>query len=406
MRVTLANVYNDDNRGGCALTWAALDLIRAAFPGADIAVIPIATTPAPAAPFRHTARRYPEVEILPPLFDGRGRSAPLLAANLARRVVDVVRSSRVPALAAIRDSDLVVSCGGVILHTTEGGIGGDARLLIRTLPLLAAQRMGVPVVLLGAQVGPLKTKLGAALLRKIIGKSETLFVRDNISAAEAQRLAPGARIARVPDTAFSLRVPTIGMSHVFDRRGLRPDVPTLALVITSEIAAEEPIDLRAALLAGAARALLDSGLIGQVLVVVQVEQDRDASRRLAALLGLGADMIVDEDLDPVQLASLYSACRLVVSSRLHAVILSLVGGTPAVSVAAAVTFKEQAVLDVVGLGDLCVASDRGAQAVGETSLRVARNHDAVRKRAAAAIEDARRIFARLPDALREAAKRA
>jgi len=64
MRVTLANVYNDDNRGGCALTWAALDLMRAAFPGADIAVIPIASTPAPAAPFRHTARRYPEVEIL------------------------------------------------------------------------------------------------------------------------------------------------------------------------------------------------------------------------------------------------------------------------------------------------------------------------------------------------------
>ncbi len=42
------------------------------------------------------------------------------------------------------------------------------------------------------------------------------------------------------------------------------------------------------------------------------------------------------------------SCRMVVSSRLHGVILAMLAGVPAISLAPEVWFKEHAVLDLLG----------------------------------------------------------
>jgi polysaccharide pyruvyl transferase WcaK-like protein len=133
----------------------------------------------------------------------------------------------------------------------------------------------------------------------------------------------------------------------------------------------------------------DAGSVAQVIVVVQAAEDRAASWQLAALLGLGAQHVVDDDLDPQQLIALYRACHLVVSSRLHGVILALVGGTPAISLAPAVTFKERAVLRNVGLEELCVATTDAPARLGDLCVRVARDRADYVVRIRAAVEAAR-----------------
>ena len=103
-------------------------------------------------------------------------------------------------------------------------------------------------------------------------------------------------------------------------------------------------------------------MIAQVIIVVQHDQDRQISRQLAHSLQLQPQYVVDDDLDPDQLSSLYGACRMVISSRLHAVILAMLATVPAISIAPEVTFKEHAVLGMLGLGSLCVSSKNGARA--------------------------------------------
>jgi hypothetical protein len=44
MRIALVNVYDDDNRGSCALMWDALDLLRCAFSDARVTIVPITLT--------------------------------------------------------------------------------------------------------------------------------------------------------------------------------------------------------------------------------------------------------------------------------------------------------------------------------------------------------------------------
>src|SRR5258708_28211827 len=147
MKIVLVNVATDSNRGACAVHWAALALVFEAFHGASVAIVPIAVTPPEAAPFRHTARRYPNVEILQPLFDGEGKRPFALLWRLAGRLGEILRfdrerRNRNPTLEWIRNSDLAVSIGGVNFETCGGTRPDDARTVIRIIPRLAPSVIG------------------------------------------------------------------------------------------------------------------------------------------------------------------------------------------------------------------------------------------------------------------------
>ena len=325
-------------------------------------------------PFAHRQREHPAVpaQVV----------HPLQARDLVERVPFVAAELRLDAYA--------------------GSLRADVGLLGRLLPLLAAGAARKPTALLGAQVGPFNTARGGLLFRSALRKSHAVVARDSITRAEVQRVVPASRVLLAPDSAFGLALERVDMSGIFVRRGLDPALPTLALVIGSTLRPEESAESHAALFASAARTLLDASLVRQVLIVVQAEEDRAASRQLAALLGIETTCIVDDDLDPAQLTSLYGACRLVVSSRLHGVILSLLGGTPALSLAPGVTFKERAVLSVVGLGDLCVPTEEGPERLAEACIRVAADPVAFARRIGPAVRAAHHaVLTTIPAFLRE-----
>jgi hypothetical protein len=140
MQIAIVNVSSDCNRGACALTWASIYLLRSAFPEGSIALVPVneQETPPDPPPFRHTMRRYPDIPILPPLFVGEGKPAWGLAWRLVRslskiRRLDRERRNPDPALEWIRNSDLVVSVGGVNFETLGGTLRHDGRFLTRCL---------------------------------------------------------------------------------------------------------------------------------------------------------------------------------------------------------------------------------------------------------------------------------
>ena len=406
MQIVLVNVSSDSNRGACALTWASLDFVFQAFPQASVAIVPVAKTPPEVDPFRFTSRRYPSVEILHPLFDGEGKTAPALLWRLARSLSNVFRFGRERknenvTLEWIRNSDLAVSVGGVHFETTGGTLRDDARFLIRLLPLLAAQKIGIPSVFVGAQIGPFHTRLGRSLFRWCAGKAAAIFPRDRVSASEVPARASGRAIL-MPDSAFSLEISRPASEKEFDRRGLDTNAATLALVISSALRHEEGREAHVALLAHVARQLRGSGQFAQIIIVVQCEEDREISLDLARSLQLESRFLIDDHLSPAQLSALYGACRLVVSSRLHAAILAMLGGTLAISIAPEVTFKEHAVLELLGLESLYVPTKMGPERAAKTCLAIASEEGRHRRAVEAAVAAAREQLKEVPHQLREA----
>ena len=406
MRIALVNVFPDSNKGACALTWASLDLVFKAFPGASVGLIPTAVTPPDPAPFRHTRPRYPGVTILPPLFDGEGKRAAVLLWRLARTLGQVLRFHRDahnehPTLEWIRNCDLVVSVGGVNFQTTEGTLRDDPRLVIRVLPLLAAQKIDVPTVLLGAQIGPFGTRLGGWLFRRIAAKSAAVFYRDRTSASELRGPDTQSRCMLLPDSALALAVSSMtAAENPWGRRGVDIEAPTLALVISSALRANERREEHVALFAHLARVLLASGVVRQVVVVLQTDEDRAISRDLAQSLALDPRFVLDDDLDPDQLSGVYGACRMVISSRLHAVLLSLLAGVPAISLAPEVTFKERAVLALLGLETLWIPSTTRPDRAGKQCLDIASEDQRHRRAVVSAVSAARAQWDEVPQKLR------
>jgi polysaccharide pyruvyl transferase WcaK-like protein len=207
----------------------------------------------------------------------------------------------------------------------------------------------------------------------------------------------------MPDSAFALKLPAADANKVFARHGLDSGAATLALVISCTLRPDESEDAHVAVFAEAARRLVASGKVSETIIVVQEDTDRRISRKLADELRLDIRNLIDDDLEPGELSSLYGACRMVVSSRLHGVILAMLAGMPAISLAPEVWFKEHAVLDLLGLSALCVPTRLGPAAAAQKCMEIAGDLDRYRGAVAAAVTAAQAQLSEMPRHLREAA---
>jgi polysaccharide pyruvyl transferase WcaK-like protein len=96
----------------------------------------------------------------------------------------------------------------------------------------------------------------------------------------------------------------------------------------------------------------------------------DVAEATQRVVGVPVNIHRNDDLSPAQLLTAYGSCTLIVASRLHAVVLGIVAGTPAISLPTGVTFKEEALLTEVGLGELAPSTDEAfEQLVDDISLR-------------------------------------
>jgi polysaccharide pyruvyl transferase WcaK-like protein len=232
-----------------------------------------------------------------------------------------------------------------------------------------------------------------------------VFPRDRVSEAEVQKQVAHRRSVLLPDSAFALNIERPARTAFFDRHGLDANAAILALVISSSLRPEERRDAHVALFVHVAKRLVASGLFDQIVVVVQCDEDRAISLALARSLELDPRFVIDDDGNPAQLSNLYSACGLVISSRLHAMILAMLGGALAISLAPEVTFKEHAVLDLLGLESLCVPTRIGAERAAETCLALASDAERHRIAIVAAVSAAREQLSEVPRHLRGVVRR-
>jgi hypothetical protein len=88
------------------------------------------------------------------------------------------------------------------------------------------------------------------------------------------------------------------------------------------------------------------------------------------------------------------------------VLLSFLAGVPAISLAPEVTFKERAVLEILGLESLWIPSTTAADRAVEKCLEIAHDEQRHRRAVVSAIADARAQWDEVPQQLQEVVQEA
>ena len=213
---------------------------------------------------------------------------------------------------------------------------------------------GIDTRVLGFSWNGAPHPLASVALREASRNGVRLFLRDPISASRA-REAGLENVQDVMDTVFAAsrqeEGETLRRIQAFAQGGAYALVNASALVAAGVDQCDE--------YEAVVRTLLDRGL--RVVLLPHVSRPSgDDKRELEALHARVTDpgvMRVNELLTPEQVRCIAQHARLVITGRMHLAILSLSGGTPAITLAT--QGKVEGLMQMFGTEELCIAPKAG-----------------------------------------------
>ncbi|MDX3071859.1 polysaccharide pyruvyl transferase family protein [Streptomyces sp. MI02-7b] len=344
MKIVVINAYVRENAGDAALLSVCLRHVKEAFPEAARAIAGMEDAAA--------HRSFEGVDNLGSIRryvadGGVSRSRRLLrklvvalvgttALLLPRAAADVLLKL-LPAEArreadAVSQADMVVSMGGGYL-LARPGLDGYQNVFFVLLPVLLAQKSGVPVVFAPQSFGPFPGKPQRRLVGRVLRRAALVLAREDVSVGLLEECGvPAQQVRRAVDSGFAF-APDV-TSDWRSRLGIGAQEPLVGLTARRwlapaaqeryERALAETID---ALQADGARAVL----IPQVTTDYLGDDDRIVERRIAGHCRT-APLRIEERVDYRDLKGLYSECSLLIGTRFHSVIFSLTSGVPCVAI--------------------------------------------------------------------------
>ena len=350
LRITVINLHSQRNVGDAALLEMTLVLLQDAFPQCHITLM--MNDP----DYSYAARDPAHVTVTPSLsacigaHDTRanvlGQAVALvgiilcglLAAlwyRLMRCLPRGLPASWRVLLAAYIQADLVASCPGNIFAST-GRVGKT--LIIAALTVAYPVLLGKPLYVLPQSIGPFRGKWMRYLTRALYSRARLVFVREPVSLREAQAMRLSAdRLRLVPDIAFALSPASPEEAQTqLARLGLGAG-PWLGVTVINRLLSYVDTatwDHYEAALAAVLTQFMQQHS-GQVVFFPQVtgpsprEDDREAAKRVLALMGNPADAVMlDEVFAPALLKALCGQMDAFVATRLHSAIFALGMGVP------------------------------------------------------------------------------
>lgn len=292
-RVLISGYYGFDNLGDEAVLFSIVNRLREVAPGLDIAVL--------SARPEKTARSY-NVE-----------------AYNRWRPGEVAR--------ALRKSDLFVSGGGSLLQDVTG-----LKSLAYYLGVIwLALKMGKPVFIYAQGIGPIRSKTGRFLARRILNRVQAITVRDQESCQDLLEMGVTTPVEITADPVLALRPEHIDRklgTRILEQSGCNPAVNgNTAGISVREWQGQKGYE---AAIARVADRLVRRGY-QVVFLPMQYPEDADCSREVIGQMEEQASLI-DRALTVPEVAAVISNLTLVVGMRLHALILAAVLGVPPVAV--------------------------------------------------------------------------
>ena len=291
------------------------------------------------------------------------RSRPEIAARLAPP--HILKLTRV-----IEKADLVITIPGGFLLAPA--VADDWWLFhLPTLELVCA--LGKPLVLSPCSIGPF-AGFHRDVAGRLLAKCKRVYVREECSRDYLLDLGvPAERVAYCPDLAFMFddhshapapieAAGTIEADGTVEAAGvhLGGDRPLMGISVRwhSFPGSDDPKARRALYM----KALADTAdhMIehhnARVVIVPQTLEDLKAGRALHREIAHRDEvMLLEDDLSPGDLQRLYSRCRILVGTRMHANILAMCAGTPVVAIA--YQPKTTGIMAMMGLDDWVLSID-------------------------------------------------
>jgi polysaccharide pyruvyl transferase WcaK-like protein len=335
-RAVITNVYADDNRGGAALTAAAVQAVRRGLEDPEVVVISTTSDPGalPSA-HRHVIDEFPGVEVRPALLGSGGARTPAsVLAVVGTLVLPRAAARRLPGAAVVGGAAVVVVKGGEMLRQRRGR--ELLALVLACYPLLLARRLGRPAVVLGQSFGPFTSRAAGVLSAALLRRADHVLLRDDASLQRARSagISP-ARSSVAPDTVFTLAPPSPAeVRCAVDLAGLA-GLRWCAVTVNERMARSPWRESVTPALVRVVTGLLEADLVDRVVVVLQTDGDRISDRRAseAFVAACGDPRVVLDDADRSwrELSALYGGAGLVVGGRLHSALLAVLAGTPALA---------------------------------------------------------------------------
>jgi polysaccharide pyruvyl transferase CsaB len=231
---------------------------------------------------------------------------------------------------AVQSLDLLIIGGGGIfmdLYGTESFLFGLYGYL--------AKKAGTPAVLYGVGAGPIKTKIGAFILKQLAHSVKLVTVRDPESKALMESIGINRDIHIIGDPAFKLPVNN-------DTHSFHPSIKKIAITAVPYYHGSywptENLAKYHDYVEGMAKnidALLKQDPTLEInFFSTKQPQDTDVTKDIASRLTDPSLVTVYEDtFDAKEMASFTHQHDLVIGTRLHSLILSLVSETPMMAVA-------------------------------------------------------------------------
>ena len=343
--IGLLGQYSSQNLGDAAIVHEIIRNLRARFPGATfvgicsqpddtvrtqgIAAFPISGHGAAYLP---DGRAWASVDVL----EGRGLLGALPTIGMGTRRIDRV----------VRSLSLLLMAGGGQIDEYWGGAYAQPRFLA-TWTLLAKFRR-VPTVYFGVGLDQLATRMGRFLVLAALGHANLLSFRDHGTYELLQSLG-----LRKPGNVHA--DPAFGLAGV-----PRKEFVASGRVVISPIcqrswpgATDEKYARYLHELARYCEAVIRAGLTVR-FACTQISVDPDAVAAVSAAIdpALRGSWSVAQGATFDEFVHEASAADLLVTSRLHGVILSVVAGTTVIAVS--VARKVNAVMADIGLDDYCL----------------------------------------------------
>jgi polysaccharide pyruvyl transferase WcaK-like protein len=225
------------------------------------------------------------------------------------------------ALRAMRRARLLLISGGGLLHDHWATV-----VPIYLAWVAIARMLGLRVAWLGVGVGPLRRGWSRWLAGRALRWSQLVTVRDPASAALVGEIAPGVAVTVVPDPAVFNPAPASDASG--ERRGV-------GIIVRGPAPADAALADPLAIALGRAAAILGRADPVTVLTFGGAPDRPFAGDVVDAAAAEGGGRLPIEELPPhagIVLARL-AQLEVLVSVRLHGLILGAVASTPSVGVA-------------------------------------------------------------------------
>lgn len=385
MRIALTNCWHDDNKGDSGIVWGTIESILYNYPNAQISLVSTFSEDDPRYEnsFRHLQRRFPSVDVFgspiermdaynPEISSKRMNnfvrrcwwSAHLIRSLLALLLTSILPRKFInkPCLKAIKQSDLVISKGGHIFYATNFlDLFG---MLFHSYPLLLAWRLKKPFGIYAQSIGPLYNLVSKLFIKWLFSKAEFLLVRENISKQELIQCGiPEEKITVVPDAAFGLTPNlTERVKVLLETNGL---IPNSFVVFTPRQWVFKTEFNRQKYMEGVAETAdfvieslsLKVALVSHTQGPIKIEDDRVVVEDIYKLIKNKENaVIINEDLSPTELISLYSQSKFVVGTRFHSIIFALIGKKPCIAISYSGP-KAHGIMQMFGLEEFVINID-------------------------------------------------